>query len=192
MNSDGSDVHELPGYSSAFLPVFTPDGKKILFIARDESAGTCTGKLLGAYSINLDGTEAALVTPDANYVNISSDGSKLVFRELDGFYISNADGSDARPLRLAGIYESDPVFNPRDSSELMSTNTSTSTIFTINVLTLTRTVVLQAPNNRRGGIVTMLGGADYSPDGKTVVYAASVSDNKPANLNDHEGYLDHS
>ena len=62
MNSDGSDIRELPGYSSAFLPVFTPDGKRILFIARDESAGTCVGKLLGAYSINLDGAGAALMS----------------------------------------------------------------------------------------------------------------------------------
>ena len=127
--------------------------------------------------------------PDADYVNISSDGSKLVFHKLDGFYVSNADGSDARPLRLARIYESDPVFNPMNPSELMSTNTDTSTIFTINVLTLTRTVVLQGPNDRRrgGSGVMMLAGAGYSPDGKTVVYSASVSD--PANLNDHDGYL---
>ena len=181
VNSDGSDLHEIRGHSSAFDPVFTPNGKKILFTQFDVSAGTCKDKLLGIYSMNLDGTGITLIVPDATDAKISPDGSKLVFCKVGAFYISNPDGSDAKQLGgLRGPYVANLVFNPRNSSEIMFTNTYTSTIFTINVITMSRNVLLQAPNDRKKDVVTGLAGADYRPDGKTVVYSAMVPDPLPA------------
>jgi Tol biopolymer transport system component len=130
MNSDGSHQHPIGGYSSAFNPSFTADGRRIVFTAFDTSAGTCVDKLLGTYSINLDGTDAKLIVPDAIDASVSSDGSKLVYRKTGGLYVSDADGSNEK---LVGTFAEGAVFNPRDSSEVMLVNIATSTIFAINL-----------------------------------------------------------
>jgi Tol biopolymer transport system component len=126
MNTDGSDLREVGGYLSAFNPSFTADGKRILFTAFDESAGTCHGTLLGIYSVNVDGTDAKLIIRDATDANLSSDGSKLVYRKALGLYLSNGDSSNERLLGNLGNFGSGfgaAVFNPADSSEIMLINT---------------------------------------------------------------------
>jgi Tol biopolymer transport system component len=203
MNSDGSNPHEIPGYSSAFDPSFTTDGQKILFTAIDESAGTCQGKLLGIYSINLDGTDAKLIVPDATSASSSADGSKLVYRKGGALYVSNKEGTTEKQLVNAAGYwlptfdldptlSRPPVFNPTDSSEIMLTDPISPTIFTLNVDSSVRHVLLHGPIDLRAGVVLMLQGASYSPDGKTVVYSARISDTRPDGMNDHAGYVRHS
>lgn len=190
MNSDGLNPHEVGGYSSAFDPTFTADSQRILFTAFDASAGTCVDKLLGIYSINLDGSDAKLIVPNAIDASESSDGSKLLYRKAAGLYVSHADGSNEK--LISNSVNENAVFNPTDSSEIMVVNTVRSTIFTVDLSTGMRNVLLHGPINRRAGVVLMIEGANYSPDGKAIVYSAAISDIRPDGINDHRGYLRHS
>ncbi|HTU34131.1 MAG TPA: hypothetical protein VMF66_10055 [Candidatus Acidoferrum sp.] len=190
MNTDGSNLHEVGGYSSGFEPTFTADSQRILFTAYDASAGTCVDKLLGIYSINLDGTDAKLIVPDAIDAGVSSDGSKFLYRKAAGLYVSDADGSNEK-LISNSVYEN-AVFNPTDSSEIMVVNTVCSTIFTVDLSTGVRNVLLHGPINRRAGVVLTIEGANYSPDANAIVYSAVISDSRPDGVNDYRGYLRHS
>jgi Tol biopolymer transport system component len=53
-------------------------------------------------------------------------------------------------------------------------------------------VFWHGPIDRRAGVVLTIEGANYSPDGRSIVYSALISDTQRDGVNDHAGYLRHS
>jgi Tol biopolymer transport system component len=80
----------LPTLSEAFGPVFTPDGKKILFTG-------WTGETSFVYSVDLDGTGLTQLTQGAYWdgtPNVSPDGTRIAFER---------DGEDTEDIAVVGI-----------------------------------------------------------------------------------------
>ncbi len=79
-NADGSNARQLTDFGCAsFAPVFTPDGRRILFASNRHACGSRNFEL---YLINLDGSGLEQVTHFGGFVSFpefSPDGKKLVF-----------------------------------------------------------------------------------------------------------------
>lgn len=78
--ADGSEPLQLTDFGCAsFAPVFTPDGKRILFASNRHN---CDGRSFELYLINLDGTGLTQVTDFGGFTSFpefSPDGKRLVF-----------------------------------------------------------------------------------------------------------------
>lgn len=75
-----------PG-SWADAPVATPDGSRIFFTGDDGSG-------YGIYTADPDGSNRALIVPDASWVEVSPDGTRIAYI-ADSLFVANLDGSNA-------------------------------------------------------------------------------------------------
>jgi Tol biopolymer transport system component len=161
--SDGSKVKTISSGSLDALPVFTPNGQKILF-----SGISADGKT-SIYSMRLDGTNKALIKQDAIDAEISGDGSKMVFCRVqaggDAMFVSNADGSQEKQIATKSECNR-PSFHPKNNSEILFFTFES--VSTIDLNTSRETIV------RRDNDVAWE--ANYSPDGEFIVYCKSSSD----------------
>jgi len=121
MNPDGSAQTRLTdNTASDTRPIWSPDGKKILFISdRDGNAGDI-------YSMNADGTDQVRLSTGAegiDFFDISPDGQKIAFTVFDfnsvdlssatayqTIYVMNADGSAQTSLVSGQTYMASPAF----------------------------------------------------------------------------------
>jgi Tol biopolymer transport system component len=97
----GGTPTTIPNTSSvdAWGPVFTPDGKKVVF------TGDVTGSYI--YSINVDGTGLTQLSKGTEwdgYPSVSADGTKIVF-ERD----NSSEGEDIAVMSIGGETTSSPV-----------------------------------------------------------------------------------
>jgi TolB protein len=78
--ADGSGARQITSFGCAsFAPVFTPDGKRILF---SSNRSNCDGRAFELYLINLDGSGVEQVTNFGGFTSFpefSPDGRQLVF-----------------------------------------------------------------------------------------------------------------
>jgi Tol biopolymer transport system component len=105
MNADGTSQKILAkdGFVIHPKPLFTPDGKKIVFCEYGEFKGE---RSISIYIMNIDGTgKRRLAGEDAEYLTSSPflpDGKRIVYaakhRGKKRIYIMNLDGSDKRML----------------------------------------------------------------------------------------------
>lgn len=113
MNADGSDAVQLTDNSTDdFRPIVTPDGTKVVFIARRDGNDEI-------YIMNADGTNQTRLTSNGAsdyYPAISADGTKIVFSSnRDGneeIYSMNADGSNQTRLTNDSSVDSTPAWTP--------------------------------------------------------------------------------
>jgi TolB protein len=78
--ADGSEPRQITDFGCAsFAPVFTPDGRRILFASNRHN---CDGRSFELYLMNLDGTGLVQVTEFGGFTSFpefSPDGKRLVF-----------------------------------------------------------------------------------------------------------------
>ncbi len=99
VNSDGSELKQVTNISSASCPSISDDGSKVAFIANPN-------EYADLFVINSDGTELKQLTSntlDTNWVQISGDGSKIVFLQLKrsegpDIFVVNSDGTGLKQL----------------------------------------------------------------------------------------------
>lgn len=107
--SDGSDKRTLtPGEN----PQWSPDGKRILFRAKDAAS---PGSPLELFVINVDGSGRKKLTENAGYVQLmkwSPDGKKILYGSEDKLMVMDADGGNAMDLAfgVGSIEEDQAVF----------------------------------------------------------------------------------
>lgn len=101
MSSDGSDMLRLTDSIPLGLPVWSPDGMQIAYVA-NESNGT-------VYVMNADGSNQHILHPNGGYQSEprwSPDGNRLIFvqstSEQSDLVIVNTDGSNFRQLTASG------------------------------------------------------------------------------------------
>jgi len=111
MNSDGTGAHRVtaPGTSPTRVPVWTPDGSRLL----------CEADWLGTITINTDGTDIVVLPNVAGCPAISPDGSRIASSQSEysgtakGTYrrllLTNADGSNPTTLVERFISDADVV-----------------------------------------------------------------------------------
>lgn len=95
----------------AAAPLFTPDGKRILFIREDKFSSRA-----GLWSIRSNGQGLHRLLPHALAYDISPDGRHIAFVNKPGdLYVANSDGSHRR--RLAHRPGGDPITAVRYSPD---------------------------------------------------------------------------
>jgi dipeptidyl aminopeptidase/acylaminoacyl peptidase len=176
IRTDGSNLKELTTENSAdsALPVFTRDGKKILFSSPDLEGQ------VNLYLMNVDGTGKELFKRDASEGEYNSDGSKLIFQRMptvnkpdeipsSQIFICNADGSGDEALtnELHTWYWR-ASFNPANPTEILVAALRTGKDFTIETVNTTHS----------GGKTLFTSyqlqpAARFTPDGRQILYAAA-------------------
>jgi Tol biopolymer transport system component len=134
MRADGTGVRRLTrGYAFQWLPVWSPDGRTILFeqfvgIPKPSRIDFWHPKLIDLYTINPDGSgkrKLARVRNEAEHCACpvwSPDGTKIAY-EAEGtrgrpdIYVMNADGSERRQLTNHRARDENPDWSP-DGTEI--------------------------------------------------------------------------
>jgi hypothetical protein len=111
MNSDGTDMTRLTTNNVNWMPKFSPDGSKIVFVSLRDGNGEI-------YVMNTDGSNQTNLTNnpgDEFFPDWSPDGSKIIFSSNRAggtdVYIMNSDGTEQTRL-TNNLYCSDPCFSP--------------------------------------------------------------------------------
>jgi TolB protein len=82
MNSNGTDERQITSFGCVVLdPVFTPDGRRIVFAA---DLPACQGKSFDLFLVNIDGTGLIQLTKSNTFTSepyFSPDGKKLAFTQ---------------------------------------------------------------------------------------------------------------
>ena len=106
----GGNVSEVTAVPAA-APLFTPDGKRILFIREDKFSSRA-----GLWSIRANGLGLHRTLPHVLAYDISPDGRHIAFVNKPGdLYVANSDGSHRR--RLARRPGGDPITAVRYSPD---------------------------------------------------------------------------
>jgi hypothetical protein len=147
MNADGSNAHALTHGNFDSAPVWSPDGKQILFMSSRDSGN------FEVYVMDANGDNPHNLTNDPakdRYPRWSPDGSHIYFHSdrSSGRYqifVMNADGSDVKQLTTddGSSTNARPIPSPdgkkivfdtdRDKSAKHSDNTYTTEIYMMNV-----------------------------------------------------------
>lgn len=157
MNPDGTERTKLA--SSAFLPVYSPDGSKIAFHRADR-----------IYVMNADGSGQTLVTQvpagllNPRRISWSPDGLRLAFT-CGGICTVNIDGSDLKIISDSRD-DYDPDWSP-DGSKIAFTSTRDGTNAEI--------YVMRANGDRPERLTNTLNHDEYpawSPDGGKIAFTS--------------------
>jgi Tol biopolymer transport system component len=178
MNADGSNqqrITQIP--TGALSPVWSPDGRKILFISQIQHASG-VGVTNDLYIVNTDGTNLLRLAGNTSGSDWSPDSTKIVFasdQEESGhsqIYIVNADGSNQIRLIDDPVYADAPNWSPDGSkiayrSQRDSANQQPDGLGNIYVVN---------PDGSNQVRVTSDPGSewfqDWSPDNQKIVYVS--------------------
>ncbi len=111
MNPDGGDVIRLTDHPAGdYAPVFSPTGKKILFVSHRD--GIRDLYLMDANGRNVKRVFRSAV--DRSEPGWSPDGKRIVyFRYNDkAIYTADIDGRNEKPLAIAGEFGGQPTWSP--------------------------------------------------------------------------------
>ena len=110
MNSDGTNQHELADNAAESCPAWSPDGRKIAFISRQDDE---------IYIMNANGTEQKRLTDDSGYKEdpvLSPDGTKIAFGSTQNgnweIYIINIDSTNYQQLTNDIEDDRNPSWSP--------------------------------------------------------------------------------
>lgn len=168
---DGSDLAQLTfDDTSKSEPVWSPDGKKILYVASDKRANG-----LDIFLINADGSNPVNLTNNPGHDTNpcwSPDGEKIIFtstrvNNIEQLFTMNSDGSEAEFITLGYANEREPVWSPDgDWIALISTITKNTPMLWLRTG--------EGKDPRPFDIADRLGWVEnpaWSPDGKYIAYA---------------------
>ena len=168
MNPDGSNVQKLTNNSAQDIyPVWSPDGKKILFSSDRDGGG------LQLYVMNANGTnQVRLTTNDSDdaEANWSPDGKKIVFasdRDVSGseIYIMDATGANQTRLTLDNVDDEYPSFSPDGTKIIFDSDlTGFTQITTMGVDGSNITPLSSTQNDDQD--------ASFSPNGQQIVFTS--------------------
>lgn len=120
-----TELSGAPAFTTAYEPVFSPDGTRIAFDGYPKSGDVAGGPNYDVYVMNVDGSGIVnLTTSPADVSSGSSqyspqwspDGTELLYNGADGTYLMNPDGSD--PTKVANAYNG--VWSPDGSRIVFS------------------------------------------------------------------------
>jgi TolB protein len=134
MNADGSNLTKLTNTPSKEDrdPAFSKDGTRILFASQQGVQLTPT---FGIYSMNLDGSDIQKVVDDiTNEVQpwLSTDGTKLLYRENNNITIANADGTSSKKLTTKGNCTR-PTFTRNGTRIIYTVNDGGESLFSMDL-----------------------------------------------------------
>jgi len=113
-------------------PIFTKDGSRILFAS---NRGVQLTPSFGVFSMRTDGTDLKELFDDpTNEVQpwLSTDGTKLVYRNNNNIWIANSDGTNRKELTTTGNCTR-PTFT-RDGTRIIYTvNNNGESLFSMNL-----------------------------------------------------------
>ena len=93
------------------LPDWSPSDDRLYFAKKDQATPPWPTKL---YSVNSDGSDLRMIADlavgfDTKEVDVSPDGSELLFAKRDGVYLMNTDGTNIRNLTSGYDFTNDFV-----------------------------------------------------------------------------------
>jgi len=134
MNADGSGITNLTNTPDEEDrdPIFTKDGSRIIFAS---NRGVQVTPSFGIFSMLTDGSDLKELFDEAtNEVQpwLSTDGTKLVYRNNNNIWIANADGTGRTQLTTTGNCTR-PTFT-RDGTRIIYTvNSGGESLFSMNL-----------------------------------------------------------
>lgn len=134
MNADGTGITNITNSADEEDrdPIFSKDGTRIIFAS---NRGVQVTPSFGIFSMNLDGSDIKEVFDETtNEVQpwLSTDGTKLVYRNNNNVWIANADGTNRTQLTTSGNCTR-PTFT-RDGTRIIYTvNSGGESLFSMNL-----------------------------------------------------------
>jgi hypothetical protein len=169
MRPDGSDKHQLtrtyPG--QAWAPTWSPDGKRIAFVGQRAGANP-----IGIWVTRLDGSKPIIITSntDDNEPAWSPDGAHIAFVRgvSDALYVMDANGRNAHrvlkalPRAFGGCQQGWPSWSP-DSKRIVFSCADRVALWIVDV------------DGRHAHRLVTGSQADWSPDGRWIVFSAPLA-----------------
>lgn len=154
-----NDTERMQEVSMNQEPVFSPDGKKILFKSFRDRDFPNFGSL---YSMNHDFYDQTRLTNSAQletYFSYSTDSTKIVFTRDDDIWTMNADGTNQTILTIDNATAVSPSFSPDDTKIVYSEETDGSDIRLMNADGTNQTGVTGDGNNPK-----------FTPNGAKIIF----------------------
>lgn len=186
MNADGTGDHLLPGQNAdqALFPVWSPDGKKIVFM----SGPKLEGADFHIQVINADGTGLVTFSGADSMCGVpawSPDGKQIAYmagNQEPKVYVADADGSGARKVSPEGVAAICPFWS-RDGKRIGFTRaerTATEPKGSLVWLTLGDGAIEEIISEEGKLIIGSANG--LSPDGKRLLYTTLETKTKATSV----------
>lgn len=190
VNGDGSGLKQItnmpPTNIEGWLPIFSPDGERILFShdPPDDPCGLGVGSCVDLYVVNADGTGLTRLTHDGiSWAGRwSPDGSEIVFNQIS---LPTRQTNVVTTMRADGTGERTHLSSPFfDTGFAYYTPDARSLIFYSQTGGLVSAAWVMESNGERKRRLTPAwleaGPADISPDGKEVVMGSQINTDLPS------------